>query len=70
MTGGEIMGRENFVVPEEVSNMFAELAAARKMNKTELFTALVQEEHKRRAELLAIYKQQQELEKQAESLRK
>lgn len=64
------MGRENFVVSEEVSNLFAELASARKMNKTELFTALVQEEAERRAELLEVYKQQQELEKKAAALRK
>ncbi len=64
------MGRENFVVSEDVSKMFAELAAARKMNKTELFTALVQEEAERRSELLEVYHQQQELEAKAEALRK
>ncbi len=64
------MGRENFAVTEEVSKMFAELAAARKMNKTELFSALVLEESERRKELLTITKQQQELEKKAAALRK
>ncbi len=64
------MGRENFVVTEEISKMFAELAAARQMNKTELFSVLVQEEAERRAELLTITKQQQELEKKAAALRK
>ena len=68
--GGEKMGRENFVVTEEVSKLFADLAAARKMNKTELFVKLVQEEAERRAELLEIHKQQQELEEKAEALRK
>lgn len=64
------MGRENFVVDDSICTMFAELAAARQMNKTELFAALVQEEHERRAELLEIFKQQQELEKKAAALRK
>ncbi len=64
------MGRENFVVSEEVSNTFAELAAARKLNKTELFVKLVQEEAERRAELLEITRQQQELEAKAAALRK
>ena len=64
------MGRENFVVSEEISNTFAELAAARQMNKTELFVKLVQEEAERRAELLEITRQQQELEAKAAALRK
>lgn len=75
------MGRENFAVSEEVSKTFAELAAARKMNKTELFAALVLEEAERRAELLEVHRQQQEmmeahrqeeelLEQKAEALRK
>lgn len=64
------MGRENFVVEDSICKMFAELAAARQMNKTELFTALVQEEHARRAELLEIHRQQMELEAKAAELRK
>lgn len=64
------MGRENFVVTEDISKMFAELAAARQMNKTELFAALVSEEHERRKELLEIHRQQMELEEKAAALRK
>ncbi|MBQ7417706.1 MAG: hypothetical protein IJV18_06420 [Acidaminococcaceae bacterium] len=64
------MGRENFVVTEEVSAIFAEIASARQMNKTELFTALVQEEAERRKELLEIHRQQVELEEKAAALRK
>ena len=64
------MGRENFVVTEEISKMFTEIASARQMNKTELFTALVQEEAERRKELLEIHRQQVELEKKAAALRK
>ena len=64
------MGRENFVVDEKICDMFAELAAARQMNKTELFTALVQEEHERRKELLEIHRQQVVLEAKAAALRK
>ena len=64
------MGRENFVVTEDISKMFAELAAARQMNKTELFAALVSEEHERRKELLEIHRQQIELEEKAAALRK
>lgn len=64
------MGRENIVnLPDEVCTAFAELAAARKMNKKELFIALVQEEAERRKELLEVYKQQQELEEKAKALR-
>jgi hypothetical protein len=40
------------------------------MNKTELFAALVQEDAERRAQLLELYKQQQELERKAAALRK
>lgn len=29
------MGRENFVVDDETSRLFAELASARKLNKTD-----------------------------------
>ncbi len=64
------MGRENFVVDDETSRLFAELASARKLNKTALFVALVQEESGRRAELLEINRQQQELERKAAALRK
>jgi hypothetical protein len=64
------VGRENFVVTEDISKMFAELAAARQMNKTELFAALVSEEHERRKELLEIHRQQMELEEKAAALRK
>lgn len=64
------MGRENFVVSNEVSKMFSKLASARKMNKTELFITLVQEETDRRKELLKICQQQIELERKAEALRK
>ncbi len=62
------MGRENFVVPEEVSKIFAELAAARRMNKTELFSALVKEEAERRSELLQVFRQRQELDAEIEKL--
>ena len=68
--GGEKMGRENFVVNDSISKLFAELASARKMNKTELFAALVQDEAERRAELLTVFRQQQELERKAAALRK
>lgn len=64
------MGRENFVVEDKICKMFAELAAARQMNKTELFTALVEEEAERRKELLEIHRQQMELEAKAAALRK
>ena len=64
------MGRENFVVSDSISKLFAELASARKMNKTELFAALVQDEAERRAELLTVFRQQQELERKAAALRK
>ena len=63
------MGRENFVVKEEVSQMFTELATAMQMNKTEFFVKLVTDEYKRRTELLKAFKKKQEIEKQVEALR-
>lgn len=63
------MGRENFVVKEEVSAMFAELASAMQMNKTEFFVKLVTDEYKRRSELLEAFRNQQEIEKKVTALR-
>lgn len=63
------MGRENFVVKEEVSAMFTELASAMQMNKTEFFVKLVTDEYKRRSELLELFRKQQEIEKKANALR-
>lgn len=63
------MSRENFVVKEEVSAMFTELASAMQMNKTEFFVKLVTDEYKRRSELLEVFRKQQEIEKKAKALR-
>ena len=63
------MSRENFVVKEEVSAMFTELANAMQMNKTEFFVKLVTDEYKRRSELLEVFREQQEIEKRAKALR-
>jgi hypothetical protein len=63
------MSRENFVVKEEVSAMFTELASAMQMNKTEFFVKLVTDEYKRRSELLELFRKQQEIEKKANALR-
>ncbi len=61
--------RENFVVKDEVSAMFTELASAMQMNKTEFFVKLVTDEYKRRSELLELFRKQQEIEKKANALR-
>ena len=61
--------RENFVVKDEVSAMFTELANAMQMNKTEFFVKLVTDEYKRRSELLEVFRKQQEIEKRANALR-
>ena len=61
--------RENFVVKDEVSAMFTELANAMQMQKTELFVKLVTDEYKRRSELLEVFRKQQEIEKKANELR-
>ncbi len=61
--------RENFVVKDEVSAMFAELASAMQMNKTEFFSKLVTDEYRRRAELLEVYRKQKEIEEKAKALR-
>ena len=63
------MSRENFVVKDEVSAMFTELANAMQMNKTEFFVKLVTDEYKRRSELLEVFRKQQEIEKKAKALR-
>lgn len=63
------MSRENFVVKDEVSAMFTELANAMQMNKTEFFVKLVTDEYKRRSELLEVFRKQQEIEKRANALR-
>lgn len=62
--------RENFSVSQEVSAKFYELAQAMGLNKTRLFEKLVNDEYERRAELLEVFKQQQELEAKAAKLRK
>ena len=62
--------RENFSVSHEVSEKFYELAQAMGLNKTKLFEKLVNDEYERRAELLAVFKQQQELAEKAAKLRK
>lgn len=61
--------RENFVVKDEVSAMFTELANAMQMKKTELFVKLVTDEYRRRSELLEVFRKQQEIEKRANALR-
>ena len=63
-------GRENITnLPEDICKTFAELAAARKMSKKQLFIALVSEEAERREELLRIHRQQIALEGKAKTLR-
>ena len=58
-------GRLNFIsLPESTVNDFNELARARGYKvKSQFLITLVQEEKERRAELLELYRQQQELEK-------